>query len=120
MLEIEWARYKYYVLEHSQEIYNNIRQILRDKDSYPALEMYRMIEAASDVPVATGNAINAAQHVWGYFKDKATEVEKKKFERILSRFSVGEAELKSVKNNLLMLSKKYNENYLLNGYYLYK
>lgn len=120
MLEIEWARYKYYVLEHSQEIYNNIRQILRDKDSYPALEMYRMIEAASDVPVSTGNAINAALHVWGYFKDKATEVEKRKFERILSRFSAGEALLKSVKNNLLMLSKKYNENYLLNGYYLYK
>lgn len=120
MLEIEWARYKYFVLERSPEIYNKIRQILRDKSSYQALEMYRMIEAAYDMPVVIGNAVNAAQHIWGYFKENASETEKKRFERTLSKFSAGEAELKSVKNNLLLLSKKYNEDYLINGYYLYK
>jgi UV DNA damage endonuclease len=120
MLEVEWARYKYFVLERSPETYNKIRQLLRDKNSYPALEMYRMIETVSDMPVVTGNAVNAAQHVWGYFKDKVSEVEKKRFERILAKFSTGDKELKSVKNNLLQLSRKYNEDYLLNGYYLYK
>jgi UV DNA damage endonuclease len=120
ILEVEWARYKYFVLERSPEIYNKIRQLLRDKNSYPSLEMYRMIETASYMPAVTGNAVNAAQHVWGYFKDKASEVEKKKFERILAKFSTGDAELKSVKNNLLQLSRKYNEDYILNGYYFYK
>ncbi len=118
-LEIEWARYKYLILERSPESYNNIRALLNDKSSYPALELYCMIEEASHVPVATGNAVNAAQHVWGYFKNKATEAEKKRFERLLLKFSSGEVSLKLLKNCLHMLARKYNEDYLLSGYYFY-
>lgn len=118
-LEVEWSRYKYLVLERSAEIYGEIRQILQDKSSYPAIEMYRMIETASAMPINTGNAVNAAQHVWGYFKSKASAAEKKKFERMLTKYIAGEVNLKSVKNNLLLLAKKYDEYFLLSGYYFY-
>lgn len=119
-LESEWARYKYSVLERSSESYHIIRQLLRDKSAYPAIELYRMIEASFDKPVAIGDAVNAAQHVWGYFKDIASENEKRRFERTLLKFVSGEVGIQSVKNNLLLLARQYRENYLLNGYYLYQ
>jgi len=119
MLETEWARYKYSILEKSPEIYQAIRQLLRDKNTYSALEMYHMIEMASCIPTSVGNAVNAAQHVWGYFKNKATETEKRRFQNMLQKYSLGETSLQSVKNTLLLIARKYNEDYLLNGYYFY-
>jgi UV DNA damage endonuclease len=119
MLESEWARYKYAVLERSPAIYNSIRKLLNDKASYPALELYLMIEDAYRLPVVKGNAVNAAQHVWGYFKDITTQAEKNRFERLLQKFISGEVSLKSVKNCLLAYARKYDEDYLLSGYYLY-
>lgn len=119
MLETEWAHYKYSVLERSPENYHAIRKLLYDKAAYPALEMYRMIETTLKTPVDTGNAVNAAQHVWGYFKDKAAESEKRRFHKALKGYELGEAEIQPVKNILLTLARKYQEDYLLNGYYFY-
>lgn len=118
-LEEDWAHYKYSVLEHSQEIYREIRQLLRNKAAYPALELYHLIEQALEKPIEIGNAINAAQHVWGYFKEVTTDTEKKRFQRILNQYNSGEGSLQSVKNNLMLLAKKYQEEYLLNSYYFY-
>lgn len=118
-LEKEWARYKYCVLEQSLEGYERIRQLLRNKSSYPALEMYRIIEASFDLPVSSGNGVNAAQHVWGYFKDKASEEEKRRFQMLFQKYSAGETGIQPIKNHLLRLAEKYQEDYLLNGYYFY-
>lgn len=118
-LEAEWARYKYCVLERSPEIYGAVRKLLGDKGGYPALEMYRMIEAALKLPIVAGNAVNAAQHVWGYFKDKASDRENKRFQNLLQKFLSGEGGIQAVKNNLWLLAKKYQEDYLLKGYYFY-
>ncbi|HBP37658.1 MAG TPA: UV DNA damage repair endonuclease UvsE [Clostridiales bacterium] len=121
ILEAEWARYKYSVLEHSPEHYQAIRQLLRDKSpsADPALAMYQMIEAALALPVAAGSAVNAAQHVWGYFKDKASASEKKRFQDLMQKFVSGENSLQNVKNHLLKLGRNYQEDYLLKGYYFY-
>lgn len=119
-LEAEWARYKYGVLERSPNAYQAIRQLLRNKSTYPAVEMYRMIEKSYSMPIAAGNAVNAAQHVWGYFKDKASEPEKKQFQSLMAKAGSSESGVLSIKNYLLRLALKYHEAYLLNGYYLYK
>lgn len=118
-LESEWAHYKYSVLERSPENYNAIRKLLRDKEAYPALQMYRMIEFALNTPIASGNAINAAEHVWGYFKDKASESERRRFQNAVQKLASGEAETRSLKNTLWTLARKHQENYLLEGYYFY-
>ena len=118
-LETEWARYKYCILERSPEHYQEIRQLLREKESYPALKMYRNIEDSFDLQFVPGNRVNAAQHVWGYFKDKATEAEKRRFQTLLQKYSSGEARIQPVKNHLLRLAEKYQEDYLLSGYYFY-
>ena len=118
-LEQEWARYKYHILEHSANSYQAIRQLLRDKTAYPALPMYSLIENASQLPIETGGAVNAAQHVWGYFKDTATGAEKTRYQTLITAFTAGETELITLKNHLYRLAVKYQEAYLLNSYYFY-
>ncbi|MDD4316205.1 MAG: UV DNA damage repair endonuclease UvsE [Clostridia bacterium] len=117
-LEAEWARYKYLILERSAPLYLAIRELLRDKSVYNAIGMYRIIEEAMTMPLKVTNAVNAAQHVWGYFKDIATEKEKKRFAHLLTNIS--EDGLRRIKTNLFLLAKKYQQDYLLNGYYFYK
>lgn len=119
MLESEWARYKYLILERAPESYHAIRQLLRNKSTYPALEMYHLIEASLSIPLVMGNALNAAQHVWGYFKEKASDSEKGRFQNVLKKFALGETGIQPVKNMLLILARKYQEDYLLNAYFFY-
>lgn len=119
-LEREWARYKYNILERSPAVYGRIRTLLTDKNTYPALEMYRLIEEAYHTPTHRGNAVNAVQHVWGYFKNKATKAEKSRFYQLMKKYFSDDASLTSLKNYLHRVARKYNEEYLLNGYYFYK
>ena len=116
-LEAEWARYKYSVLEHDPAAYQAIRQLLRDKQAYPALTFYQLVEQAMDKAENVGHSVNAAQHVWGYFKDKASDGEKNRFQNLMQRYSSGDGNLAAIKKNLLTLARKYNEDYLLNSYY---
>lgn len=116
-LEEEWARYKYAILEHSPASYQAIRTLLKDKSGRPVREFYHLVEAALAQPIVTGQAVNAAQHVWGYFKDQATAAEKKRFEKLVSLVTAGEGDLRSVKSHLRRLALRYGETYLLESYY---
>lgn len=118
-LEVEWSRYKYTILEHSQELYRAIRVLLKDKENCSALAFYQLVEQALDVEITTGNAINAASHVWGYFKDVATPKEKEKYLNDMEGFEQGTVLLSSIKKLLWRLSVKYEREYLLNSYYFY-
>lgn len=46
LLEIEWGRYKYAILERSPAIYQAIRTLLKDKEAYLVREFYRLIDTA--------------------------------------------------------------------------
>ena len=85
LLEKEWGRYKYTILEKSAADYQAIRTLLKDKNVYPVREFYSLIEDALAKETQTGAAENAAQHVWGYFKNKVSPQERKAFEK-----SIGE------------------------------
>lgn len=116
-LELEWSRYKYLVLEKSPAVYLQIRQLLKDKKSYPAVRFYRLIEEAAAAESTKGSSLNAMQHVWGYFKDVSTESEKKRYLRLTGDFGSGKASEKAVKAFLLRMAEKYGEKYLLDSYY---
>ncbi|SFH52089.1 UV DNA damage repair endonuclease UvsE [Pisciglobus halotolerans] len=118
-LEKEWMRYKYLVLEHSPERYQHIRSLLKDKTIYPAKAFYHLIEAALDTEVQIGQAINAAQHVWGHLKQQVTEKEAKAFERLLAKYQEGQSSEQAVKKRLLTFAMKYHEPYLLQSLYVY-
>ena len=117
VLEEEWSRYKYNVLEHSPAAYQAIRNLLKDKSAYPVLEFYSLLDQAIATPVTPGNAANAAAHVWGYFKDQAEEPERRRYLRLASALEEGRASARGMKNFLQSLSKKHGDPYLAHSYY---
>ena len=66
-----------------------------------------------------GNSVNAAQHIWGYFKNLATEVEKRRFDKLLDQYQNGTGKKQSIKNHLNKLAIKYNSEYLQDSYYFH-
>ncbi len=118
-LELEWSRYKYNILEHSPANYMKIRQLLKDKSTYPVLEFYEIIDRSLAEDIEIKNGINSAQHVWGYFKDIASEKEKKRFLSYLASYERGTYSIKAIKNLLYKMAEKYEEDYLLSSFYFY-
>ena len=115
-LEKEWGRYKYLVLEHSPKGYQEIRQLLKDKNTYPIIEFYRLIDEAMITPVKPGNAVNAARHVWGYFKDSTDENTRISVEKRIKKASMGGSTI-SMKRSLWKLAEAQQQKYLLDSLY---
>ncbi len=116
-LEKEWGRYKYLVLERSQRTYRQIRELLKDKAGYPAVEMFRLIESALSLPPERGSAANAAAHVWGYVKDAVTARQGEGFRQSLNNYMDGKTGLDPVKRRLYAMALEQRQDYLLDSYY---
>lgn len=118
-LEEEWSKYKYTVLEHSNSHYNKIRQLLKDKEDYPVIEFYNILDEALNIEGTTGSVINGALHIWGYFKTHASDAEKNKWLKLMDDYEKGKKTINNLKSFLWKMSEKYKEGYLLNSYYFY-
>ena len=116
-LEREWGRYKYSVLAHAPDAYLAIRQLMKNNCDVPVLPFYDGVATALAREVTAGQAENAALHVWGYFKNRAEESERRAFLKSLERYRSGRGSLKAVKNLLLRLTEKYTDHYLSDSYY---
>lgn len=116
-LEEEWSKYKYTILENSPRIYLEIRNLLKNKKEYPAVQFYNYIDEAMKEEVTIGNAENAALHVWGYFKNIVDIKEKESFLKSIDNYKKGKVSINVIKNKLLKMAVKYNEKYLKNSYY---
>jgi UV DNA damage endonuclease len=116
-IEQEWSKLKYVVLEKSPLLYNEIRQLLTVKVGYSRDEFLRLIELALNSDEDTGHAINALQHVWGYFKKIAKTEEKVAFEKKLRDYQSGSVTLSEIKSYLYSLAVTYDRKYLLKSYY---
>ncbi len=116
-IEQEWSKLKYAVLEKSPQLYNEIRRLLTVKVGYSRDEFLRLVELALNMEENPGNAVNALQHVWGYFKKVAQPQEKAEFEKKLQDYSSGSVSLSDLKSYLNQLAVKYDRSYLLKSYY---
>ena len=106
-----WARNKYLVLSHSSNIYNEIRQYLKNGEVEVSL-VQEMIDRACQIPEHRGQACNALQHIWGYFKKKATENERKDYMLLLDRYRFGQASKEDVIAKTIELLERYPNTYL--------
>lgn len=116
-LELEWSKYKYTILEKDPPSYVAIRRLLKNKAEYPSIEFYNLIENALEKDSSIGNSINAALHIWGYFKDIALDNEKDKFFHNIEMYKHSKLKISTIKNILWKLANKYQQSYLLDSYY---
>ena len=101
-----WARNKYLVLSHSSNIYNEIRQYLKNEE-VEVSHVQELIGRACQIPEHRGQVCNAFQHIWGYFKKKATDVERKDYMLLLDRYRFGQAS----KEDLVVKTRDLLEHY---------
>ena len=106
-----WARNKYLVLSHSSNIYNEIREYLK-QEVVEVSEVQVMIDRACQIPEHRGQVCNAFQHIWGYFKKKATDVERKDYMLLLDRYRFGQTSKKDLIAKTRDLLDRYPNTYL--------
>ena len=106
-----WARNKYLVLSHSSNIYNEIRQYLKNEE-VEVSQVQEMIDRACQIPEHSGQVCNAFQHIWGYFKKKATETERKDYMFLLERYHSGHATKEDLIAKTRDLLDRYPNTYL--------
>ena len=106
-----WARNKYLVLSHSSNIYNDIRQYLKN-EQVEGSEVQEMIDRACQIPEHRGQVCNAFQHIWGYFKKKATDAERKDYMLLLDRYRFGQASKGDLTAKIRELLNRYPNTYL--------
>lgn len=114
----EWRSLKYLVLSKSQPDYRAIRRLFTDNewDERKEQAFRGYLQHALTEPPKKGNLLNAYQHVWGYFKNRATETERQKYEELMETFSIDQDELLPF---LKELTLKYQEPYLLQSKLLF-
>ena len=106
-----WARNKYLVLSHSSNIYNEIRQYLKNGQVEVSL-VQEMIDRACQIPEHRGQVCNAFQHIWGYFKKKATDAECKDYMLLLDRYRFSQASKEDLIAKTRDLLDRYPNTYL--------
>ncbi len=116
MLQRDWGRYKYAVMEKSQADYRKISGLFSEEE-YPAVEFYRIAERSLASDRSLGDEENTAMHVWGYFKNETTKDEYGKFFKLLNELNMEEKTINRLKRFLYSLAQKHDREYLLDSYY---
>ena len=106
-----WAINKYLVLSHSSNIYNEIRQYLKNEE-VEVSQVQEMIDRACQIPEHRGQVCNAFQHIWGYFKKKATDAERKDYMLLLNGYRFGQASKEDLIAKTRDLLERYPNSYL--------
>ena len=109
-----WARNKYLVLSHSSNIYNEIRQYLKNEE-VEVSHVQELIDRACQIPEHRGQVCNAFQHIWGYFKKKATDAERKDYMLLLDCYRFGQASKEDLITKTRDLLELYPNAYLQNS-----
>ena len=106
-----WAKNKYYVLSKSQKIYLEIREYLKEKE-LDIVWLNEKIQETRDMEESKKDFRNAILHIWGYFKKKASTIEKEALFNILNEYMEGKNNQNAVIEYINTLLKKYPNEYL--------
>ena len=106
-----WAKNKYYVLSKSQKAYLEIREYLKEKEP-DVLWLNEKIQEARDMKESKKDFRNVILHIWGYFKKKASTIEKQALFNILNEYMEGKNNQDVVIEYINTLLKKYPNEYL--------
>ena len=104
-----WAKNKYYVLSKSHKVYLEIREYLKKKE-VDFLFLNEKIQRVRNIEESKKDFSNAILHVWGYFKNEATEIEKQELHNLLEEYMKGKNNQKSVIEYINILLKNIQMN----------
>ncbi|KRN29810.1 YbgA family protein [Liquorilactobacillus mali] len=107
-----WAQNKYWVMSRSQQFYNEIRTLAKGNhwDEESQKRYQQILRETESISPTIKTLTTAYQHVWGYFKNKATIEEKKKYQSLLIKLREKDDELGQY---LVALTDKYEVKYLM-------
>ena len=106
-----WAKNKYYVLSKSQKIYLEIREYLKEKE-LDIVWLNEKIQEIRNMEESKKDFRNAILHIWGYFKKKASTIEKEALFNILNEYMEEKNNQNAVIEYINTLLKKYPNEYL--------
>ena len=106
-----WAKNKYYVLSKSHKEYLGIREYLKG-DKLDVSFLKDKIQKIKGMNESRKDFSNAVLHVWGYFKEDASAVEKQELFNILNGYMEERSSQTVVIDYVNTLLKKYPNEYL--------
>lgn len=112
-----WAKNKYYVLSKSHKEYLGIREYLKGNELDVSF-LKDKIQKIKGMNESRKDFSNAVLHVWGYFKEDASAVEKQELFNILNGYMEERSSQTVVIDYLNTLLKKYPNEYLENSTFL--
>ena len=112
-----WAKNKYYVLSKSHKEYLGIREYLKGNELDVSF-LKDKIQKIKGMNESRKDFSNAVLHVWGYFKEDASAVEKQELFNILNEYMEERSSQTVVIDYLNTLLKKYPNEYLENSIFL--
>lgn len=112
-----WAAEKYLVMAHSQAHYNAFRLLFKGNQwtQEKALEFERLLKEAYQQTPTTKTLRTAYQHIWGYFKKKATSHEKDRYKELDQSLETRSADMHQF---LRVLTQKYQPAYLVQSRFM--
>ena len=99
------------MLSKSHKVYLEIRKYLKEKE-IDIVFINERIQKVRDMKESKKDFSNAILHLWGYFKKKATKIEKQGLFNILEEYMGGRSNQKSLIEYINTLLKKYPNKYL--------
>ena len=112
-----WAKNKYYVLSKSHKEYLGIREYLKGNELDVSF-LKDKIQKIKGMNESRKDFSNAVLHVWGYFKEDASAVEKQELFNTLNEYMEERSSQTVVIDYLNTLLKKYPYEYLENSTFL--
>ena len=106
-----WAKNKYFVLSKSHKTYLEIRGYLKGTE-LDILWLNEKIQETRDMKESKKDFRNAILHIWGYFKKKASTIEKQALFNILNEYMEEKNNQEVVIEYINTLLKRYPNEYL--------
>lgn len=108
----EWAYQKYWVMAHSQQHYNALRQLFKGNEwSEEKYELFKQLILEAQAISPSEKTLRVAyQHIWGYFKKQATSDELAIYKSLEASLATSSLEMLVF---LKRLAEKYQVTYLL-------
>lgn len=118
ILEKDWNRYKYTILERDPSMYHKISKSFSQKnDNVFAVTFYKLLEQVLQREGDIASNTKAVLNVWEDISDEVTENEMKTFHRNLEKYQHQQLGLHVIKNQLKRLADKYKIDHLTGSYY---